>query len=429
MTTSDLLALSGKNILAVNPPVEDFAFFDLWSKPLGLLYLLEKLKENGNSVTLVDCIHEAAVKEKTFGREKIGETEIEKPAVYTGIKRKYHRFGLTDDAFRARLRSAETPDIILVTSIMTYWYGGVRHAIEILKQEFPNTPLYLGGIYARLCTEHARTLGADSILTDFWLPDSKHPAFELYGKAPYGITMTSFGCPMRCHYCASSLLWPVYAHRPLDEIVAEIEFEASLGIRDIAFYDDALLIQKEKYFYPLANAVKTRFGERLALHTPNGLHVREIDAECAEMLKTANFKTLRLSLESIDPKIARESSGKVERRQYQTAVKNLHAAGYTQKDCETYILLGLPNQSVQSVKDTVDFAKDCGGTPKLAEFSPIPGTPLFEEAAKALPALRTEPLLQNNSVYSSFVSHTISEETLQELKDYSRINQHSALNT
>ncbi len=421
MTTLDLLVLSGKNILAVNPPVEDFAFFDLWSKPLGLLYLLEKLKENGNDIEFIDCIHEGAVKSKSFGREKIAEIEIEKPEVYAGIKRKYHRFGMSDDAFRARLRSTGRPDIILVTSIMTYWYGGVRHAIEILKQEFPCTPLYLGGIYAQLCTEHARTLGADGVLADFWLPDSKHPAFELYKKAPYGITMTSFGCPMRCRYCASSLLWPVYVHRTLDEIVAEIEFEASLGVRDVAFYDDALLIQKDKYLYPLLNSIKTRFGASLALHTPNGLHVREIDTECAEMLKTANFRTLRLSLESIDPKIARESSGKVERQQYKTAVANLHAAGYTQKDCETYILLGLPGQTVQSVKDTVDFAKECGGTPKLAEFSPIPGTPLFEEAAKKLPALRTEPLLQNNSVYSSFISHTMSEETLQELKDYSRI--------
>lgn len=419
MTTSELLTLSGKKILAVNPPVEDFAFFDLWSKPLGFLYLLEKLKGK-NEVVFIDCIHEGAVKEKSFGREKIAETEIEKPQVYAEVKRKYRRFGMPDTAFQARLESCGEPDLILVTSVMTYWYGGVKHAIEILKRHFPNTPLYLGGIYARLCPEHAAALGADEVLTDFWLPDAPHPAFELYEKPPYGITMTSFGCPMRCQYCASSLLWPVHVHRTAEEILAEIEFEASLGIENIAFYDDALLIQKEKYFYPLANAVKTRFNGNLALHTPNGLHVREIDSECAETLKSANFQTLRLSLESIDPDIARASSGKVERQQYKTAVKNLLAAGYAPKDCETYILLGLPGQSLQSVKETIDFARDCGGTPKLAEFSPIPGTPLFEEAAKKIPALCSEPLLQNNSVYSSFVSHTMSEETLQELKNYSR---------
>ena len=140
MTTSELLTLSGKKILAVNPPVEDFAFFDLWSKPLGLLYLLEKLKGK-NEVVFIDCIHEGAVKEKSFGREKIAETEIEKPQVYAEVKRKYRRFGMSDTAFQARLESCGEPDLILVTSVMTYWYGGVKHAIEILKRHFPNTPL------------------------------------------------------------------------------------------------------------------------------------------------------------------------------------------------------------------------------------------------------------------------------------------------
>jgi len=419
MTTAELLKLSGKNILAVNPPVEDFAFFDLWSKPLGLLYLLEKLKEK-NCVLFIDCIHEAAVGQKSFGREKIGKTEIAKPAVYAQIPRKYHRFGLADDEFIKRLTACGTPDIILVTSIMTYWYGGVKHAIDILKQQFPATPLFLGGIYAKLCPEHASTLGADGVLTDFWLPDAPHPAFELYAQPPYGVIMTSFGCPMRCEYCASSLLWPKFVRRTKDEILSEIEFELSLGIQDIAFYDDALLLQKEHCFYPVAEEIIHRFGGKLALHTPNGLHVREIDAHCAWTLKNANFKTIRLSLESIDPKIARESSGKVQMQQYEAAVKNLHAAGYSDKECETYILLGLPGQSTESVKATIDFARNCGGTPKLAEFSPIPGTVLFEQAAAKLPALRTEPLLQNNSVYSCFVSGSMSPQTLQQLKDYAR---------
>lgn len=418
MTTAELFTLTDKQILAINPFVEDFAFFDLWSKPLGLLYLLEKLKEK-NNITFIDCIHEGAVGQKTWGCEKISKIEIEKPAVYANVKRNYHRFGMTDAAFRTRLKNVN-PDIILVTSIMTYWYGGVKHAIQILREQFPNTSIYLGGIYARLCTEHARTLGADGVLTDFWLPDTKHPAFELYEKAPYGITMTSFGCPMNCHYCASSILWPKYQQRKIDDVLAEIEFEESIGIENIAFYDDALLINKENNFYPLAEAIRYRFGGHLSLHTPNGLHVRQIDSCCAEILKETNFKTLRLSLESVDPRIAHESSDKVRREEYKTAVKNLLAVGYTPKDCETYILLGLPGQTIDSVKETIDFARNCGGTPKLAEFSPIPGTPLFEEAAKKIPELKTEPLLQNNSVYSSFISKTMTEETLQELKDYSR---------
>jgi radical SAM superfamily enzyme YgiQ (UPF0313 family) len=243
---------------------------------------------------------------------------------------------------------------------------------------------------------------------------------DLYRKIPYGITMTSFGCPLRCKYCASHLLWPEYRRRPVAEVLEEINFQAQLGARDFAFYDDALLLEKEKYFYPLCEELTHRYGGTLAFHTPNGLHVRQIDEKCAETLRAANFRTIRLSLESIDPKIAGDSSGKVARGEYASAVKNLRAAGYTRTDCETYILLGLPGQSVESVRDTIKFVQDNGGKPKLAEFSPIPGTSSFEEAAVSMPALRTEPLLQNNSVYSSWLSHEISPETLQELKDLAR---------
>ena len=243
---------------------------------------------------------------------------------------------------------------------------------------------------------------------------------DLYGTPRYGVVMTSFGCPFSCRYCASKILWPRYRRRPLSEVFREIDFQASLGAVDFAFYDDALRLEKENFFYPLFRETRSRYGGALRLHTPNGLHVREIDEKCALTLFESGFKTIRLSLESIDPKVARDGSGKVARNEYASAVKNLLAAGYESKDCETYILLGLPGQDVSSVRDTIDFVRECGGIPKLAEFSPIPGTQHFEEAASKIPALREEPLLQNNSVYCSYFSKDISPEVLQSLKDAAR---------
>ena len=420
ISITELFSITGKTILGVDPPVADFAFFDLWSKPMGLLYLLEKMRRLGNRIEFIDCIHEGAVGLKTFGREKIGSAEIEKPSVYAGIKRNYHRFGLGEETLRFRLRNVEKPDCVFLTSVMTYWYPGVKWVLDLIKSELPDVPVCLGGIYARLCPEHAAGLGADFLVTENWTPDVPLPAMDLYGRLPYGVTMTSFGCPLRCKYCASHVLWPAYCRRPTAEVLEETDFQVQLGAKDFAFYDDALLLEKEKHFYPLCEELRRRYNGEVNFHTPNGLHVRQIDERCAEVLRAANFRTIRLSLESIDPKIAGDSSGKVARGEYAAAVRNLRAAGYSREDCETYILLGLPGQSVDSVKDTIRFVQDHGGKPKLAEFSPIPGTPSFEEAAAKMPELRTEPLLQNNSVYCSWLSHELSPEVLQELKDLAR---------
>ncbi len=422
MKMKDLFSMKGKNIIGVNPPVQDFAFFDLWSKPLGLLYLLEKMRLNGNCVSLIDCIHEGAEGQKIFGREKIAKLEIEKPPIYKNIKRKYHQFGLCEQRIKTRLREMPKPDAVFLTSGMTYWYGGVKWMIDILHSELPKVPVILGGIYARLCPEHAAGLGADFIVTENWTPDVEHPAMDLYGRPPYGVTMTSFGCPFACSYCASHILWPDYIRRPLSEVIAEIDFQVQLGAADFAFYDDALLLNKEEYFYPLCREIVSLYGGKLRLHTPNGLHVREIDAGCACILRNSGFRTIRLSLESIDPGIATASSGKIARGEYSAAVKHLKSAGYSREECETYILLGLPGQSIGSVKETINFVHAAGGKPKLAEFSPIPGTPFFYEAAEKIPRLLTEPLLQNNSVYSSWISGEIIPEQLQELKNLARLN-------
>ncbi len=411
------LGVKGKRILAVNPPVFDFAYMDLWSKPLGLLFLLETLKKD-NDVVFLDCIAQASKGEKTYGRTKTSKVEIEKPLVYKNIPRKYYHYGLQEEQIISWLQSKycnEEPDYILVTSAMTYWYLGVKWIIEILKNLYPKAVIVLGGIYASLCTGHAKTLGADIVDSDRKEPNSAYPAFDLYDRPAYGVLMTSFGCPFSCKYCASKILWPCYHRRPLDAVFEDFEFQKNLGINDLAFYDDALLLDKENFFYPLTEKIAK--DSDIRMHTPNGFHVRQIDEKCASILFERNFKTIRLSLESIDPKVVHDSSDKVARAEYSNAVKNLHNAGYTDKDCETYILVGLPNQDIKSVKDTIAFVKDCGGTPKLAEFSPIPGTAYFEEMAKRIPLLRTEPLIQNNTVFCSYISKDIEPELLQELKN------------
>jgi len=414
-----LLSLRGLKILGVNPPVRDFAFMDLWSKPLGLLYILQALRAD-NEVSLLDCVAFAAEGEKSYGRAKIKKREIDKPEVYRGIPRRFNHFGLTKSEIMSYCKTRDEPDVILVTSAMTYWYTGVKWIIKTLGEIFPDAPVVLGGIYASLMPEHAALLGADYISCDRGEPPAPYPAMDLYGAPRYGVAMTSFGCPFSCKYCASNVLWPRYFRRPLDDVLREIDYQAKLGARDFAFYDDALLLGRDEFFYPLCRELRARYSGELRLHAPNGLHVRQIDAECANILFEAGFKTIRLSLESIDPKVTHDGSSKVARDEYAAAVKNLLAAGYGAKECETYILLGLPGQDVKSVKETIRFVRSCGGTPKLAEFSPIPGTPYFEEAARALPELRTEPLLQNNSVYCSYFSKSIAPELLQQLKDIAR---------
>jgi len=434
LTAANIYQLRGRRILGINPPVVDFAWFDLWAKPLGLLNLLGFLRDQGNQVTLLDCLHEARTSPLSHGRRKVRRTELPKPEALRGIPRRYYRFGLGPDELRERLERLPRPDLILLTSIMTYWYPGVFECIGVLKEVFPDVPLALGGIYAALCPEHAAASGADLVLTGH--APKRPPAIplDLYepsadgltglpsamaGGAGYAVLATSYGCPGRCAYCASSKLNPGFQPRPAAEVKADADRQLASGlIRDLAFYDDALLLDRNLFRQICDHLGHNHPG--LRLHSPNGLSVAALDEPCCELLFQSGFSTLRLSLEGIDPRTRSLSDDKAGRRDHQRAVANLLKAGFNPENIETYLLLGLPGQRSSDVEAAIDYVKSVGSRPKLCEFSPIPGTSLFEREAREHPIIAAEPLWHNNSVYTPYLSRRVPPEELQRLKGLSR---------
>jgi hypothetical protein len=158
------------------------------------------------------------------------------------------------------------------------------------------------------------------------------------------------------------------------------------------------------------------------LHAPNGLQVSRLDERCCEELFETGFRTIRLSFEGSDGRTAAASSGKVSEADFERAARNLTRAGYDLNSIETYILAGLPGQTAADAARSIDFVKGLGCRPKLAEFSPIPGTRAFTEAAARNPAIISEPLLQNNTTYAQYLGGGITPSELQELKDRTRVH-------
>jgi hypothetical protein len=147
------------SILLINPWIHDFAAHDLWSKPLGLLYIAGYLRGLGIKIDLIDFmdknnpemlkrIPKANTVTRKYGTGKYYREEIEKPLSLKHVPRKYSRYGIHPDIYKKLLRSIEKPSAILVTSLMTYWYPGVIDAIRIVKEIHPGVPVILGG---RLC--------------------------------------------------------------------------------------------------------------------------------------------------------------------------------------------------------------------------------------------------------------------------------------
>ena len=432
-------------VLLVNPWIYDFAAYDMWAKPLGLLYLASVLRENGLEVLFADCLSSGGMEttetvRRQYGDGRFPKVEIEKPPVLEGIPRKYSRYGISPERFEAQIRGLPRPDVILVTSMMTYWYPGVFHAIKLLKGCYPAVPVVLGGVYATLCHDHAvQFSGADfcvrgegevSVLAlvrrlTNWdcscIPDPgeldsfPYPAFDLLRDHDALCLITARGCPYDCAYCASSLLRNGFRQREPSKVLDEIAYWLDrYRVKNLVFYDDALLYRADERLIPLLKGID-RKNISCNFHTPNGLHARGITQEVADLLYQTGFKTLRLGFETSDDFLQARTGGKITCREFAHAVQCLRKAGYAAEDIGVYLLAGLPGQGIEEVRRSIRYVRECGARPFLAEYSPIPATRLWSDAREHSPFNLDEPLCQNNSILPCR-SGGISWEDLYQLK-------------
>ena len=444
------------DILFINPWIYDFAAFDLWAKPLGLLYIAGLFRRNGYRVHYIDCldIHHpdmkdgigiAPPKRKSYKTGRFYKENIKKPYCLKDIPKRYSRYGITLDIFRRQLMSIPKPSVILVTSMMTYWYPGVFKAIEIVKEVYPEVPVVLGGIYATLCHSHALSYSkADYIIkgegelealrlvneitgnvTDP-LPDDRsldaypYPAFDLISNLDYVCILTSRGCPFSCTYCASGIICKGFRQRDPIRVAEEIEFWSQrYGVKEFAFYDDALMVEPhENIAITLEELIKRKVA--CNLHTPNGIHIRFLAKEVCELMQAAGFKTIRLGFETSDKHRQVLTGNKTTNEEFKKTVFNLRASGFLPEQIGVYILIGLPGQKPKEVEESIEFVRDVGGNPILAEYSPIPQTTIWEDAVRESRLdIAREPLFQNNSLVP-FRSMYLSFESCNRLKQMTR---------
>jgi len=405
------------NILLINPWIYDFAAFNLWSKPLGLFKVAEYLSSFDTRLFFIDCTDSGEIKK--YGTGKYRSETVEKGALLKDIPRAYKRYGISVEEFAERIKGLMPVDLVFMTSGMSYWYPGVQKATEIVRDILDDVPIILGGIYATLYPEHASwSSGADFIYHGslnesincavntfgFRLKRKReripYYRLNLYQTYPFAPVLTSTGCPFQCSYCASKLLADDCRRRPPDEVVEEVREFRDRGVRDFAFYDDALLADSEHHIKPILRAIALHCpGARF--HTPNGLHARFVDQELAWLMKSSNFKSIRLGLETIDSSRQKMTGDKVSNHEMERAVAYLKKERFSKKEMGVYLMYGLPGQQWAEVKEGVRFLKTLGVRIYLTEFSPIRGTQSWRELVQEGVIHDTlDPLLTNNTVFS-----------------------------
>jgi radical SAM superfamily enzyme YgiQ (UPF0313 family) len=418
----------------------------VYLKPFALMRLAGWLSGAGYEVKLLNALDYrdpgtraelGAPKRYPDGTGKFFRQIVPKPAALSSVPRYYARYGILRSVIESNIRAAR-PDVVLVGTGMTYWYPGAREAVEAARVAAPGVPVIAGGVYATICPDHAASvLGADHLIAGPALPAlgaalerfglpvpagplPDQPALLADGCVDAAAVRLHTGCPFACAYCASAVVSGAFAAGRGEDLFEQVrDIHRAFKVTHFAFYDDALLCRPDTGIIPfLENVIAS--GLTLQFHVPNGIHVACVTERIARLMKTAGVRDFKLGFESAADSFHAEFDGKHTGVQFAQAIANLRAGGFRSNELAVYVLAGLPGQRPEEVEESIRFAAGSGIQVNVAEYSPIPGTPLWEKSVAASRfALAEEPLTQNNTIFP-LQSQRFTPDRMYELKQLAR---------
>lgn len=393
----DRLLVGARKALLINPPIYDTQYWPHWSQPHGLLKIATWLRKQGYSdLRLLDCLATDKGRKVAFRRRGYVSRD--------NITRQMWEFGWPLEKLRSELlRHANgelfRPEEVWITSIMTYWWTSTRDVIRLVQEVFapPRPRILVGGVYPTLYPEHAedRLSGeADEVIivpgeicdqaANAWTDLSlyRDPVYE--AKPIYAIITGSRGCPFNCAYCAQLKLnngRRAVRYRDPEDVAEEIaQKQRDYGIREVAFYEDNLLFNREDFLARL-DAIERR-GLKLTIYAPEGIEPRLIEPELLTCMRRAGFQKIYLALETIDNEISRgwnRRQATIEK--FDRAVAIAQECGFRvgAQELNAFVLFGLPGEDLQSVVNTALYASHRVGSVVPMLFTPVPGSILFEQ--------------------------------------------------
>lgn len=380
-------------ILFIQPPIEDFYDTGIRTYPLGLLYLAKKV-ESLADVKIIDF--RTYIKPQRVKRNPFPElSEYYKENLYSpfSLFKKYSRFGSSENDIKKQIES-EKPDIICISSLFSTYAEEALNIAKIAKEIDRDIVTVLGGTHPTVLPEEVlKNPDVDFVIRG----EGETPLYNLIsilkngdlqrlrdinglcfkskerffispiniesdlntipgrslvdadkyriGKKRYTFFLISRGCPFRCAFCGR--LSVPFRKRSLKTIEEELEECVNLGIEWIDFEDDMLTYDTSHF----REALKIFSGKRLILTAMNGIYSETLNKKIINEMMKAGFKRINLSIVDLSSsvlKAQRRFSGNI-------FFEILPFIESTELLMEVHFILGLPQQSLKHILDTMVF--------------------------------------------------------------------------
>ena len=196
-------------------------------------------------------------------------------------------------------------------------------------------------------------------------------------RGPYCFVVTSRGCPAGCRFCIKHVMWQntVRSHSP-ERILAEMKVLASLGVTNIHFYADLFTVDRQV----VIDLCKLIIEDGTTFKLTSNSRVDFVDEEMLQWMAKAGFWMMSWGLESGSQDVLKRMRKGINFDKTRKALETSSKLGIKNWG---YFIIGMPGETVDSINDTITFAKSLPLTLALFHIAvPYPGTPFYYEAVQ-----------------------------------------------
>jgi anaerobic magnesium-protoporphyrin IX monomethyl ester cyclase len=186
--------------------------------------------------------------------------------------------------------------------------------------------------------------------------------------------VSSRGCPFSCRYCYHIFGQSDYRLRSAQNVVEEIEILVDrYGVDFIGFVDDNMMASKT-WLRDFCNLM-----EKKEFQITWGCHGRVTSADPVTLQRMAEVGCVWIGygIESGCQRILDAMNKRTTVEQAKQAILNTRRAGIY---ANTTFIFGYPGETIESIRETVEFKKEMGLECGSFFATPYPGTLLYQEA-------------------------------------------------
>ncbi len=186
------------------------------------------------------------------------------------------------------------------------------------------------------------------------LPMSKY--FSVGAKqTPSDYILSSRGCPYQCIFCADHLVHGrKFRYRTAENVIKEVEYLSSKGVRDFDFIDDNFTMIPERVDKFCDIMIEKGLNKKISWRCSNGIRVDLITPALLKKMKQAGCYMVSLGIESGNEEILNKMKKSINLEKVRRAVKWCKHAGI---ETRGLFMFGNLGENKKTMEDSIKFAK------------------------------------------------------------------------